>query len=223
MLDDDVKLKLKSLALLYVEDEDELREIMIDLLQRKFAKVHIAKNGKEGLSLFKSNDIDLIMTDIRMPIMGGMEMVHNIRQVNKKVPIIILSAHDDKRYLFEAIDNKITKYMVKPIEHSIFLATLNNLFKNKEISLKYGEKLFYYPFEKRFENNGISNTLTLSEHTILNYMNKHKNDVIQYEVLIGLFNDCTIDTIRTHIKNIRKKSFNSIIKTVPLEGYKLEN
>ena len=173
MIDKDTKIKLKTMSLLYVEDEDELRETMLHSFKRRFLKVLVGKNGQEGLDLYKEHNPDFIITDIKMPIMDGIQMVENIRQTNKTIPILILSAYDDKKYLMSAIDNQVTKYIVKPITNSTFLPVLNSLMQEKEFKIQYTPNIFYFPYEHKFEKNGVYTYLTFSEHEILNYMYGH--------------------------------------------------
>ena len=222
MLDNDTKTKLKTMSLLYVEDEDELRATMLYTLERKFSKVYVGKNGQEGLELFKQYKPDFIITDIKMPVLDGLGMIKNIRKVDRNTPILILSAYDDKKYLMEAIDYNVTKYIVKPITNSTLLPALNELFQEKELKIQYAPNLFYYPQEHKFEKDGVYTHLTSSEHEILDYMYKNKESVISYEAFTNLLYDASVETIRTHIKNIRKKSDENIIKTIPTLGYKLK-
>ena len=76
---------LKKLSLLYVEDDDNTREELEYFLQNKVEKLYVAKNGQEGLELFKEheNEIDLIITDVNMPILNGLDMVKEIKKINK--------------------------------------------------------------------------------------------------------------------------------------------
>ncbi len=115
---------LKSLHLLYVEDEDDVRTQMVDFLQRRVKKVYAAVNGVQGLELFGQYDINLVITDIRMPLMDGLAMAEHIRAMSPKIPIIITTAFEDTRYFTRAIDLSVDKYIVKPIDINILNNTL---------------------------------------------------------------------------------------------------
>ena len=115
---------LKSLHLLYVEDEDDVRTQMVDFLQRRVKKVYAAVNGEQGLELFGQYDINLVITDIRMPLMDGLAMAEHIRAMSPKIPIIITTAFEDTRYFTRAIDLSVDKYIVKPIDINILNNTL---------------------------------------------------------------------------------------------------
>jgi two-component system, sensor histidine kinase and response regulator len=104
--------------LLYVEDEEITRETVCALLTRRFPSVaiHCAGDGAAGLHLFEHLAPDLVITDIGMPAMDGIEMSRRIRELRPEVPIIVTSAHSDLRYLMEGIDLGISRYVMKPIE-----------------------------------------------------------------------------------------------------------
>ena len=108
---------LKSITVLYVEDEDDVREFTGKTISAIVKKVIIAENGKVGLELFEQNsDIDLIVTDINMPKMGGLEMCTEIKKINSAIPIVVTSAHNDPNFLKKAIDVGVNAYAMKPLD-----------------------------------------------------------------------------------------------------------
>lgn len=106
---------LKYFTLLYVENDKEIRGLLGIALKKWTKELYIAENGKEGLELFHSKSPDIIITDIRMPIMDGLEMIKEIRKLSPKTPIIVTSAYGESRYLFETIEYEVTAYQLKPI------------------------------------------------------------------------------------------------------------
>ncbi|NVJ52627.1 MAG: diguanylate cyclase [Campylobacteraceae bacterium] len=108
---------LKDINVLYVEDEDDVREFTSKTISTIVNSVVTAKNGKEGLEKFQENkEINLILTDINMPKMGGLEMCSEIRKTDDEIPIVITSAHSDPDFLKKAIDVKVSAYAMKPID-----------------------------------------------------------------------------------------------------------
>jgi diguanylate cyclase (GGDEF)-like protein len=122
----------KKLHALYVEDDEKVQEQSIKLFDSFFKSVTIKSNGLEALEAFKENpDIDLIISDIAMPKMDGIEFINEIRELNKKVPIIILSAMNNQKTLTQAIKLGVDGYCLKPID----------LFDFSEVLMKIIEKI----------------------------------------------------------------------------------
>ncbi|MFT5662051.1 MAG: YesN/AraC family two-component response regulator [Sulfurimonas sp.] len=121
-----------SIRLLYVEDNEDTRRFTLELLSRFFKDISVAIHGKEGLELFKNESYDLILSDITMPIMDGLEMSAKIREIDKTVPIIILSAHNETHYTESASNINITEYLEKPLDISELINTLNKIIRIQE-------------------------------------------------------------------------------------------
>ncbi len=126
----------KTLKVLYVEDNESVRISTFGMLERFFANVTIAKDGKDGLQKFnESNEpFDLILTDINMPKMNGVEMIKEIRAVDSNVAILVLSAHNETNYFIETVKHGIEGYLLKPIDLKQFIDTL--IVVSKKITLK---------------------------------------------------------------------------------------
>lgn len=102
-------------SVLYVEDDDETREGVADSLRLRVKELDLAKDGKEGLALYKEKKHDMIITDIKMPIMNGLEMSREIKKINRKIPVIITTAYNDTDLLIECIDVGVCQFVLKPI------------------------------------------------------------------------------------------------------------
>jgi two-component system, cell cycle response regulator len=109
---------LKNITILYVEDENDVRDFTSKLLTSLLKNVFTAENGQDGLELYKKNinNIDLIVTDINMPKMDGITMCEKIRELNKEIPIVVTSAHNDTSFLKKAIEVGVSTYAMKPID-----------------------------------------------------------------------------------------------------------
>ncbi|EFU69225.1 DNA-binding response regulator, partial [Aliarcobacter butzleri JV22] len=119
---------MKSLKVLIVEDEIKLANLIKTSIKELFFKVNIAKDGIEGLKKFQSFKPDIIISDITMPNLDGLEMCQKIRE-ESNIPIVILSAYSQKEKLLKAIDLGINKYFIKPFDIEEFLEYLKNLSK----------------------------------------------------------------------------------------------
>lgn len=118
----------KKMRVLYVEDNEEARESMVGLLQNIFDDVTIATDGEDGLKKFRQIDgIDLIITDINMPKMNGMEMVAKVREEDEDVFILILSAHNEAEYFAESNKQRVDGYLYKPLESKQFIDTISGV------------------------------------------------------------------------------------------------
>lgn len=101
--------------LLYVEDDEDTLQASAIILQDYVKNLFLARNGKEGLEIFSSNPIDIIVTDIMMPELNGIEMIKSIRSQSSMIPIVITTAHTETQYLIDAIDLKVDGYLLKPV------------------------------------------------------------------------------------------------------------
>ncbi len=126
----------KDVTLLYVEDDPMTLEEISFFLKKYVKKLYIAKNGKEGLELFKEHSPDMIITDVQMPIMNGLEMSEKILELNPNIPIAITTAYSDGDYLVKAIALGIDKYLLKPIDMLEMLAVIQ-----KSLSLDKDKKI----------------------------------------------------------------------------------
>lgn len=116
----------KPMHLLYVEDNEDARRFTLELLSRFFDNISVGINGKEGFSLFQKEKFDLIISDVNMPLMGGIEMSHLIRKTDSKIPIFILSAHTEVTIREAAENVNVTQYLSKPLN----LAELSRILQN---------------------------------------------------------------------------------------------
>ncbi|MFZ4859222.1 MAG: response regulator [Desulfuromonadaceae bacterium] len=115
---------LKSLTVLFVEDEDDSRELLSAFLSRLVGVLVTAQNGAEGLDAWRQHKPDIIITDIRMPVMDGLSMLQEIRTVDTEVPVIILSAFESSDYLKQSIDLGVCGYVFKPVDSAKFTKLL---------------------------------------------------------------------------------------------------
>ena len=113
---------LKTINILYVEDEVEVRELTSSFLCKFVNSITTASNGQEGLDIFKKHfqdetldTIDLIITDINMPKLNGLEMISKINEIDHLIPSIVTTAHNDASFLKEAMNLRVRGYVSKPL------------------------------------------------------------------------------------------------------------
>lgn len=114
---DELIAQAKNLLVLYVEDEPDTRELTTQILKLFFGKVITATNGLEALNIYKEKEeIDLVMTDLTMPVMDGLEMIKEIKNIKQEQHVIVLTAHNSNENLMETIDLQLDGFLLKPIK-----------------------------------------------------------------------------------------------------------
>ncbi len=139
----------ENLSILFVEDNVDTRESLTRVFENMFEHIICAVDGKDGLDKFKVNDIDVVITDINMPNMNGLDMIRYIKKINHQVPIFIFSAHHEPEFFVKAIDLGVEGYMLKPINHLQFMQTLFRTLQR--ISLKKENEEFRETLEQKVQ------------------------------------------------------------------------
>ena len=145
----------KELKVLYVEDDENLRLETTKIIERIFEKVDVASDGVDGFNAFTSTHYDLVITDIEMPRVDGIEMSRNIRAINKDTPIVVVSAYSNTDYFMDAIAIGIDYYILKPIKMPRLIDTLFAAVKrvvDKRIADTYRQKEIKQRVQKASQN-----------------------------------------------------------------------
>ncbi len=115
---------LRTLTVLYVEDDADTSGPFAEFLRRPVGTLIVAANGEEGFDAFLQHSPDIVITDILMPVMDGLTMAAKIREVNKTVPIIVVTAFEQTNYLIRAVDIGVDRYVTKPVNSQLLLEAL---------------------------------------------------------------------------------------------------
>lgn len=215
---------LKEFKILLVEDEQNLAKLLKDAIAEHFYSFTIAANGKEGLEIFERISPDIVITDIMMPDMTGLEMAQILRKKYPNLPIIILSAYSEKEKLLHAIDVGVVKYFIKPFDPDELLEYISS------ISQKIGSKLYHleenYLFNKtskRLYQNGKYIPLTKREATFFSFVLESYDNIANTESLIKYLWDDEVshDRLRTFIRRLRNKTSKNLITTIKNQGYSI--
>jgi PAS domain S-box-containing protein len=108
--------KNESVTILYVEDQPDIRFFLSKILSRHYSKVILAEDGKQGLDSYLEHKPDIIISDIKMPVMDGLSMSSKIKEIDPNAKIILTTAHSDMDYFLQSIDIGINQYIIKPID-----------------------------------------------------------------------------------------------------------
>lgn len=121
---DSTSKRLQGITILHVEDDPIIQLHMRTILEAHADAYHTAGDGEKGLKAYTTHRPDIVITDIRMPAMNGLEMAARIREQSPHVPIIVTSAYSDTDFLLEAIELGVDKYIVKPFNQDNVLQTV---------------------------------------------------------------------------------------------------
>ncbi|AXX84933.1 response regulator transcription factor [Aliarcobacter skirrowii] len=215
---------MKNLKVLIVEDEIDLANLIKSSIKELFFKVVIAKDGLEAIKKFDSFKPDIIISDIMMPNLNGLEMSKKIKEKYSETPIVILSAHSHKEMLLEAIDLGISKYFIKPFDIEEFIEYLKELSKkiNKNKSIKLKDNFIFDFNNLSLYQNDILVNLTKRERQFLALLIENKNSyVTTFDIKKTLWENEIVsdERLRTFIKRLRAKTSKELIENVSSCGY----
>lgn len=218
---------LSKLMVLFVEDEEHIRAALESAIGEEFGKFILARDGEDGLKKFKKYKPDIVITDIMMPVMDGLEMSKEIRQISKQTPIVILSAFSEKERLLEAIDVGIDKYLIKPIDPDKLMEIVHQIAKELLHQSEIIALFDGYEFDKCkrvLVKNGETIFLTKKELLFISILVKNLGIFVLHEDIkkyVWTNRNVTDSAIRTFIKRVREKTDKDFIKNIPGLGYKI--
>ena len=219
---------LSDKKVLYAEDEAGIRHNITEILQLFFHKVVEVGDGVEALSEIACSSYDVLMFDISMPNMDGLEAIKEIRKTNKKIPIIILSAHTEQEYLWRAVELKITKYLTKPYDKETLIKALEQsalelVDFNTKIILTSDS--IYNPCAKIVCYRKENIKLSKNESRLLEYFIQRVNQTVTFNEIydyIWEFEVPSKEAIKSIVKELRRKIGKDLIKNIYGTGYILE-
>ena len=219
--------------LLYIEDEDEVRRNYVEYLQRFFSHVYEAANAEDAWKIYEQKNPSILIIDINLPQMSGIEFLQKVREVNHSVKAIMLTANSDVETLLNASELKLTKYLVKPVSRedlkealSLAIEEIRNftIVPNKMVKLK--ESFYWDQENKKLFHKEDELSVSRKEIGLLTLLLSNTNkifttDDIMFELWYEAENS-KIDALKTLIKGLRKKLPKGTIKNVFGVGYKIE-
>ena len=218
--------KLKTSSILYIDDEKEILNNAVEFLSFYCKSVYAAKDGYEGLELYKKHKPDIIITDINMPKLNGLKMIRKIREEDKDTKIIIITAFIETNYLMEAVELGLIKYLQKPVSQISLLPVLklcmHELF-DKKSSFEIEKDLVYDLFNQSLFLTKNQVLLTKKELMFLDLLVKNHKRVVKYEELNmfvwqGLMSE---DAMRSLVKELRRKLSKTAVKNISGIGYQI--
>ena len=219
----------KNIKILYVEDDEIARENGVEYLENFFETIYEASDAIIALQLYEKYKPDIIITDIQMPKLNGLEFVKRIRQKDKKTQIIVITAFCDREYLLKAIELQLVKYLVKPVrekefEEALFLC-IDSLKEDNSNIVKLDESTYFDLFNKNLVINDEVVKLRAKEILFLELLIKNKNRYVTYEEIenfVWFDSVMSKDALKTLVKNIKTKIPKDKILNLTNSGYKID-
>lgn len=217
----------KKMTILFAEDEKIIREQTADMLKIFFADVHVATNGVEAFEIFTDVHPDMILCDIKMPLMDGVLLTQKIRSLRNNIPIILLTSFSDQQTLLKAANAGIDGYILKPIELEILLETLDTVLKRKTLSVKFfkfDNGIIYNTLTHELFKNGALINLGKKERSLLKLFIENSDKTISKEELIFSIweiEDITESALKNLLNRLRNKIGFEIIVSVKGSGWRL--
>ncbi len=224
----------KKYTILYAEDELETQKNYSSFLENTFRKVYLVQDGEEAWKLYQSRKPDILLLDITMPGMNGLELARRIRETDKGTKIIILTAYVDQEKLMLATELHLTKYLHKPVKRNEFKTTLQKALDELEAEQEKNDILFLddaYSWNRSVNSlfhTGKEVALTKSERLLLELLASNKKVIYASEDITNFFQrkkskkPLTEDGLKGIIKRLRKKLPEACIDNVFGVGYRFQ-
>ncbi len=223
---------LKNLNILYVEDEENIRINIKKVLLLSCENVFDASSIEEAKIILKEQRIDIVISDINLPDTDGIAFVKELRKTDKTIPIILLSAYTDTKYLLEATKLKLVDYLTKPIDFK----TLNNalqtcveeILDNSRYLILFQNEIQYNVLHKKLIdlNTKKEILLTSKELELLSFLIKNSNRIVSAEELkSNIWEDyfeATDSALKNLLNKVRKKIGKESIVNISGVGYRLD-
>lgn len=222
--------KLKPLSILFIEDDEKIRDNVVVSLEMMFSSVYIAKDGFEAYNQYKNKNPDIILTDLAMEHYDGFSLIEKIREENLAIPIIILSAHSSKEFLIKAANLQIDGYIIKPVSLEKLLDKFSVAIKKLETNFVQNSKVqitneLSYDFNSNelFKNKELVK-LGKKENQLLSLLTKNIGKTVtkEYIELTIWQGEATEAAFKNLISSLRKKIGKDLIKNIHGFGWKLD-
>jgi len=220
-------------TILVIDDEEDIRELLSYNLKKEGYSVYMAENGEKGLALMKEHKPDLILLDVMMPGMDGIEVCDAIRNTPgfQKTLICFLTARNEDYSQIAGLDAGADDYVAKPVKPKVLISRINALLRRKGMLAaepSVSKELVINREKYIVEKNGVVIHLPRKEFELLSLLASRPNNVFERDVILDkvwgtdiVVGDRTIDV---HIRKLREKIGDNFIKTIKGIGYKfIEN
>lgn len=222
--------KLKNFTLLYAEDDKAIQEEMLEYFSSYFKEVFVCDDGKEALKLYKEHKPDVLVFDIYMPFLSGMELTKLIRQNDHKTKIVLITAFSKDSLLLDAINTDVNYYITKPATLQKIKEMLNKISLDLERDsikiVKFDENIYFNLSSKKLYDKDIEIKLSKKESDLLELFIKNIQKAISIEDIMACcwsdFNsEISIESVKSLVSALRKKLPKDSVVSVYGVGYSL--
>lgn len=217
---------LKNLNALYVEDDVTLRSYTAGVIGDLFAELYVASNGAEGLGLFREKNVHLIICDIKMPVMSGLELAAEVRKSGSRVPIFITSAHAQSDDLIESIRLNLVDYLIKPFTFTrlkeALAACAKRIEENGDLFTRIDDEMNYSALNRQLCSGNESCILPRKESGLLELLIKHRGRLVTKEQIeAAIYDDepMTEAALKNLVLKLRKRIGKERISNVHGSGF----
>lgn len=224
----------RKVKILLAEDDPNLGTILRTFLISKGFEVSLAQNGKTAFEKFNREQFDFCIFDVMMPEMDGFTLSEQIRKLDKKVPILFLTAKSMKDDVLQGFTMGADDYMTKPFEMSELLARINAILRRSNIGTEEKQKTFevgvfeYDPETRLLRLDGDEKKLTTKENQLLHLLVKNRNDILDRRIALeaiwgedNYFNGRSMDVYIAKLRKHLKEDGRIEILNIHGQGFKL--
>lgn len=221
--------RLKTKTILLVEDETIIRENIASMLKFFFKDVYTAMDGYDGLDKYEAYLPDIVMTDLKMPNMGGFELLEELKKLSSNSYTIIVSAHTDTDFLIKAIHDGVDRYITKPVTEDELFKAFEAFFKKidkqlPQIVLLNESTKIDFDNSELIKNDEVIH-LNKKEINLLKLLCKDFKKIISYEEIehqVWGSKSMSLSAIRSVVRDLRKKLGSEYVVNISGLGYRLE-
>ena len=220
--------EMSAYSILYVEDDSRIRNYIGEFLSRYCKEIYSCESAEEGQILYDKHKPDIMIMDINLPGMSGIDFAELIRKNDKSTRIIITTAYTDAKFMTRAIELDLCRYLVKPVTSDDFFDALQKSLSalQKRDIIPLGDNKVYNKKLTALVDEDEVIPLRKKEVEILEFFIKNQGEVIRYDMLKTMvWNNGEVmsrDALRSQIRNIRKKIGNDCLQNIIDVGYMLK-
>ncbi|MGB0990138.1 MAG: response regulator transcription factor [Halarcobacter sp.] len=223
-MDEKLLEELKSVPILCVEDEDGIRQIIVETLKYYFDEVYEARDGEEAYEIYQEYKPKIILSDIQMKNCNGIDFVRRVRKEDTSTVIFMLTAYSNEEYLFDLINLNINHFILKPLNLKKLNEALMKYISKSQEPIELCEDMYLDLQKREISYNGETIILRKREKEFLQLLYEKKDSILTYiqiEDELWAEREMTSHALKSFIKDLRHKLPVNVIKNVPQEGYTL--